>query len=147
MREIKFRAWHSVDKVMVNFNPENLSESKTIYNYQAKALGLLILNKSPLLMQYTGLKDKNNIDLYENDIVIDEYKRIMQVVWCPDLELENENISRLHFARWEFKIIKNADGDYHDNFMFRTLNDWFYPENSVKIIGNTYENPELLRKL
>jgi len=57
MREIKFRAWDKVDKAMkyfvcgifnrIPFGMEDLSE----------------------IMQYTGLKDKNKVEIYEGDIL------------------------------------------------------------------------------
>lgn len=141
MREIKFRAWHETNKTMVYFNPKKAFKATYIGGHLLR----LIKDKSEFLMQYTGLKDGNGVEIYEGDIVTDKYNRIMQVVWCPDLELGTEKISRLHFARWEFKVIKNMKGDYSDNFTFRAMNDWFYPKNCVEIIGNIYENPELLK--
>lgn len=64
MREIKFRAWNKIDKEMgIPFTLDDL--------YQA---GLCQLKKKHeeenyILMQFTGLHDKNGKEIYEGDIV------------------------------------------------------------------------------
>ncbi len=47
MREIKFRAWNPVDKEIINDNFLNFADDDYI------------------LMQFTGIKDKNGVEIYE----------------------------------------------------------------------------------
>ena len=59
MREIKFRAWDTELKKM--FPPEDIiglegNTSKNVPDYL-------------ILLQYTGLKDKDGKEIYENDII------------------------------------------------------------------------------
>lgn len=82
-REIKFRAWNKKDKVMVdvaamNFGPSGFW-SLIEYAYDAE----LQLADNYELMQYTGLKDKNGREIYEGDIVKNEYGKVMEVQYDP----------------------------------------------------------------
>lgn len=86
------------------------------------------------LGQFTGLYDKNNKEIYEGDILKDEYGRIMKVIY-------KEN-----WGKFQFELIKITGEKWTKNFHFADLRDWF-DSNSMKkpeIIGNIFDNPELL---
>jgi uncharacterized phage protein (TIGR01671 family) len=80
-----------------------------------------------ILMQYTGLKDKNKKEIFEGDILksILSYngkEKILIVYWSePVAGFMLNDIN--HSFGWEFGL------------SFRTL----------EVIGNIYENPELLK--
>jgi uncharacterized phage protein (TIGR01671 family) len=112
MREIKFRAWDTEEKTMLK--PFDLSSNP---KYWCDNL------KDYPLMQYTGLKDKNGVEIYEGDIVkiLDYYN----------------NIGIVEYSAPNFHIFDGDDGatDFDHN-------DWAY----FKVIGNIYKTPELLDK-
>lgn len=81
--------------------------------------------------QYTGLKDKNGKEIYEGDIV----KECSWVDWRTN---KNRNWRIGKIVIWEYKTCS-----------FRLKEDGFYCFNmnldcGYEIIGNIYENPELL---
>ncbi len=67
MREIKFRAWHKKYKLMIYIPTMNEFSDGIIYPscYDIRDC---------ILMQYTGLKDKNGKEIYEGDILDNEEK-------------------------------------------------------------------------
>lgn len=60
-REIKFRAWDEVSEKMLNWNDFLDTNMKNTF-IAPESTGLI-------LMQYTGLHDKNGKEIYEGDIV------------------------------------------------------------------------------
>lgn len=72
-----------------------------------------------VLMQSTGLKDKNGVEIFEGDIVVIEYSRVGY--------------------RYYEKII------YENGAFLAGDDDWlFNVKDSCEVCGNIYENPELL---
>jgi hypothetical protein len=122
MREIKFRAWDKKEQRIVTPILElGMKECVAFWHLD----GVWFDPENIILMQYTGLKDKNGKEIYEGDI---DNNRI--VVWVDDEDLSE-------FVGWHWKdIYKNKYGEYeiHSFFAFTT---------PIEIIGNIYENPEM----
>ncbi len=128
MREIKFRAWDKNVEAMVD--PENLhldgSGLVAVYYQNCDDVESVwetdpaVLN-GIILLQYTGLKDKNGKEIYEGDIV--------RSILPGHPELIKDFI-----IKWEYDEITGAIG-------FEVL----LCENDREVIGNIYENPELLK--
>ena len=113
-REIKFRAWDTLSKKMIN-------DVLNLRNQEHNNFGSVLKDKTKIVMQYTGLKDKNGKEIYEGDIVLDV--------------VDNE-IWEIIFKEGSFCIGK-------DNKEEDTLYPQRFPGRYI-VIGNKYENPELL---
>ena len=105
MREIKFRAWDELNGNM-------------IYQYSLSMPNYEILERYEVVMQYTGLKDKNGKEIYEGDMVS------LDDIVCP-----------ITFEDGCFMMITN-----------RQQGKSVVAQDRLKrfeVIGNIYENPEL----
>ena len=134
MREIKFRVWDTKSESMeyeIAIGKGYGEDSYILF------LGLgetFIIDEDIVkIMQYTGLKDKNGVEIYEGDIIKDSSGRIMIVEWD----------NRIGTARYIFRAI-NTIGHIKTGRLINT-HDWITSdENDIETIGNIYENPELL---
>nr|DAY00989.1 MAG TPA: YopX protein [Caudoviricetes sp.] len=84
-----------------------------------------------ILMQSTGLKDKNGKEIFEGDIITDGYT--LGVL---------RNHQTLGFYMVDEKGKENFLSDTVDTEGFEEAKEFM--KNSIEIIGNIYENPELL---
>lgn len=129
MREIKFRAWLIKDKRIVGVKEMRLGRGGWVKPDEKKDSWWHTGTFN--LMQFTGLKDKDGKEIYEGDIL-------------TTTELfPNDN------AYWEvFWGEMTERGASMWGWMTRTNTGVYMLDNSVrengKVIGNIYENPELL---
>lgn len=132
MKEIKFRLWDKLGNKIVTPNKNiylNLLGQVVTDNPENGEI-IPFKNDTYELSQFTGLQDVNGKEVYEGDIVRASYS-IMQY-----------EISKVEFKRGIFFVLKN--GRYHP------LSEFMYNSNDrtkdIEIIGNIYENPELLHE-
>lgn len=111
MREVKFRAWDEDLKEMYELGKVNYLGSTGITD-------TYIGCDEAIWMQYTGLKDKNGVEIYEGDVGWDEHYECYGLV-----EFD------------EGKFVYNWDNICDDLIEVRDV---------IEICGNIYENPELL---
>ena len=125
-REIKFRAWDEINKRMIY--PHYRSFSDILSNGD-------ILDRWVNIMQYTGLKDKNSREIYEGDI-LNGLNRINKIVkWSDEgaCFVEEEQFDPV--CIWSFDmLLRKHKKAFAVNCILR----------SHFIIGNIYENPELI---
>lgn len=128
MREIKFRAWDKTDNKMIGWYdrvfPLTTNNSVRLKEYAIRSESFLEY------MQYTGLKDKTGVEIYEGDIVI--------------LKIGHKYIVEYSQLNAWFCLVQVTDVDgcaidkvYTGGFKGQEMR-------YCEVIGNIYENPELL---
>jgi uncharacterized phage protein (TIGR01671 family) len=134
MRQIKFRVWHKPTQTMHHYLKAKFGPNYMNITLEGKfkdvdqITSLTVPNNELEVMQFTGIY-QNGIEVYEDDILDvtkqqDDYETYAQVVWDEDE------------AWWGY--IK-TDGDESEIGQLLAILD----EDS-KVIGNIYENPELV---
>ena len=122
MREIKFRAWDKENEKMMKVSSLHL-ENKEI---SVKENGTFRLFRMQDLMQFTGVKDKNGKEIYENDLIsCNKYKNIV-----------------VFFENGCFKVKYSKN----DTTNVTCTLDTFLEKYKCKISGNVYENKNLLEE-
>ena len=122
-REIKFRAWDKKNAKMFTVDYLEYPNNHTQIDNDKLTIGTVEDNdyhdfEDMVLMQYTGLKDKNGVEIYEGDIVRKGYdSRATEVYWHQNT------------ACWR-----------RDGFTGMTKGDMAL---MGEVIGNIYENKEL----
>lgn len=126
MREIKFRAWLKEHKTMVNVAEIDINH-QLIYHYGFDDFEGNFENFNSIeLLQYTGLKDKNENEIYEGDIVKLRANHGIGVV--------------KYYDEWGAFVV-----EYIKSKPLTVLGMSYYEED-IEVIGNIYENPELIKE-
>lgn len=128
MEETKFRAWLTEDKQLLPVKSIFL-DSKRANVQWTKNVSIIEPFDKIELMQFTGVKDKNGKEIYEGDIVKHKYM-------CDGIFYTEAVIYDKNYASFGLKANSGTI------FYFVELNDDAL--SSLEVIGNIYENPELL---
>ncbi len=126
MREIKFRAWSTKHKRMFETS-SGVDEDGDWYTSgdYSEVCEVYEDNEKIMQMQFIGLKDKNSKEIYEGDILRDKNQAVCVVGFGADMD----NVT------FGFRL------EY-----LQTVNSYCIEPSLVEfeVIGNIYENPELL---
>lgn len=129
MREIKFRAWVKEKKAIFEVILINYVTKKVTYLLE-RVGHLLSIRDAKFndveLMQYTGLKDKNNKEIYEGDILFENF---------------GERYYKIIFENGGFRAEFNGDFEEHSFDLIDVV------AQGCEIVGNIYENPELMEEV
>ena len=131
MREIKFRAWHKEKKILREVLEISFSGGYVIL----AGFGSFGEIEAPIrdveLMQYTGANDKRGVEIYDGYIV--KFESSVPIPEDSDYPKEGQ-----------IGVVKYGFCDYYVEakspcrFNLNELGDWI-------VVGNIYENPEILK--
>ena len=122
-RKIKFRVYISKYKILdtpdiINFNTQEVKYDSDYYSLDDIEL-----------MQYTGIKDKNGVEIYEGDIIL---------IRIDKTNILHKTIVKFKHGAFIADIIGNNDYIYLFHFGFN--------KDDFEVIGNIYENKNLLEE-
>ena len=124
MREIKFRAWHKEEKIIGEVLGIDILHKEIFFSNEDVDCYEHTDFKDIELMQYTGLKDKNRKEIYERDIVKLRANHGIGII--------------KYYDEWGAFIV-----EYIKPRPLAVLGMNYYKED-IEVLGNIYQNPELL---
>lgn len=126
MREIKFRIWDGHTKSFfdtpdTHYQPKLKIDESGIMSFETK-------DELYEIQQFTGLLDKNGKEIYDGDVIT-----------CVAYQREQTVLGEY---RPEKVQVKYQDGYFYP---FGYNAGWRSEVTDIEVIGNIYENPELLK--
>lgn len=116
-RTIKFRAWNKKQDKWDYYTPSNFAM------YQKQLSEDLL---EGIFEQFTGLKDKNGVEIYEGDL----------------LEFEERGRTLTSVVEWDQKLSGWSPLNEFTTNGVNTCNDEYFPIETCRVIGNIHQNYE-----
>jgi len=130
MKEIKFRAWDNSDKIMYKEIQLGIRfDDGSVYHFEDFFMPPQGDYHDWVLMQFTGLQDKNGVGIYEGDVIKIHY------IGTPVVG----SVEFYRTAGWILAYFKRKTGKEACEMGWH-----FSIEELREVIGNIYQNPELL---
>lgn len=161
MREIKFRAWDG-KKMWPSVGFVDSDVGRAFYAEEYMVGGGERIWDVKHLMQFTGLKDKNGKEIYEGDVIAEEetvihdgdtFKntdKFINVRKVENYKYFVGDIGTRWFGQRKHQVLWAADSCGFEPFSDSTNNCGHCgggkSSNDVEVIGNIYDNPELIQK-
>jgi len=144
-REIKFRCWNKKGERWLDYGECVIDGSGQVHLVVGRKI-FKAITKEVEVSLYTGLHDKNGKEIYEGDIVQEEYSHYPAVIYGKDFE-------RGIVVWGRSRSCPECDGDILPVYGWTTRpfnkDEWVwldFPEKKLEVIGNIFENPELLEE-
>lgn len=115
MREHKFRAWVKEEKRMYQVAKIDFDNQEVYLKYEHSATYFVCPFEEIILMEYTGLKDKNGVEIYEGDMFHLGDENILHIVEYTDTAFRGRqkgNKSLVGLSYWCDKL--EIIGNIHD---------------------------------
>lgn len=154
----KFRAYNTESKVMLDW--DEIREPILIEGEIATCL-YDVLHGEPefVAMQYTGLKDKDGTEIYEGDIVVNsglwllrstsKLQYVKKSYGEGEVFVVNLNITGVelrHRIDWNANRKKDFAPNGYNGKPYVDSHDTWNLQKTLEVVGNIYENSELLEE-
>lgn len=145
-REIKFRIWDNEDKKYLSLQDYQELGAIEVENDGTLTLSprfrfltsMMIMPERFVPQQYTGLKDKNGVDIYEGDIVKYHHQTFFKKKGERVYDFKNEKC----YVVWDIENAGFCLSKSKDKITDKTFVDLLYmmEDEHMEVIGNIYEN-------
>ena len=155
-REIKFRAWHKEKKIIGEVLGIDILHKEIFFSNEDVDCYEHSDFKNIELLQFTGLKDNNKSEIYKGDILLSSNENGISLILIDfgDPNIEYSNMLTGFKIKTEIILSDGQYFQYFSNNLIELINKYNIPmaeDNNTKyisdgwwILGNIYENPELL---